>query len=127
MAAILAVEDAAPATVRPLMLVSFENDFDSLKLALDHPGYFKHLRHPAPRALLTADRWNTRAAAIQWLLLRGHFPITKFDAPPPDVIFFDPFPFNTDTAMWTFSTFRALAHACSVKSTERVRNTMHTF
>jgi queuine tRNA-ribosyltransferase len=37
------------AAVRPLKLVSFENDLDSLKLALDHPGWFKHLRHAAPR------------------------------------------------------------------------------
>jgi queuine tRNA-ribosyltransferase len=126
MAAILAVESAAPATARPLTLVSFENDLDSLKLALDHPGYFKHLRHAAPRALLTADRWNSRSAAIEWLLLRGDFAITKFEAPPPDVIFFDPFSFKTDSAMWTLSAFRELAKACSEKSTELFTYTYST-
>jgi queuine tRNA-ribosyltransferase len=126
MAAILAVENAAPATARPLTLVSFENDLDSLKLALDHPGYFKHLRHAAPRALLTADRWNSRSAAIEWLLLRGDFASTKFEAPPPDVIFFDPFSFKTDSAMWTLSAFRELAQACSEKSTELFTYTYST-
>jgi len=126
MAAVLAVESAAPATTRPLTLVSFENDLDSLKLALDHPGHFKHLRHAAPRALLTADRWNSGTAAIEWLLLRGDFATTKFEAPPPDVIFFDPFSFKTDSAMWTLSAFRELAKACSEKSTELFTYTYST-
>jgi queuine tRNA-ribosyltransferase len=126
MAAILAVENAAPATTRPLTLVSFENDLDSLKLALDHPGYFKHLRHAAPRALLTASRWNSRSAAIDWLLLRGDFAITKFEAPPPDVIFFDPFSFKTDSALWTLAAFRELAQACSQKPAELFTYTYST-
>jgi queuine tRNA-ribosyltransferase len=126
MAAILGVENAAPATARPLTLVSFENDLDSLKLALDHPGYFKHLRHAAPRALLTADRWNSSSAALEWLLLRGDFAVRKFEAPPPDVIFFDPFSFKTDSAMWTLSAFRELAKACSGKSTELFTYTYST-
>jgi queuine tRNA-ribosyltransferase len=126
MAAILAVESAAPAPARSLTLVSFENDLDSLKLALDHPGYFKHLQHAAPRALLTLDRWNSPTAAIAWLLLRGDFAITKFEAPPPDVIFFDPFSFKTDSAMWTLSAFCELAQACSEKSTELFTYTYST-
>ena len=126
MAAILAVENAAPATARPLTLVSFENDLDSLKLALDHPGYFKHLRHPAPRALLVEDRWISRTATIEWLLLRGDFAIRKTEAPPPDVIFFDPFSFKTDSAMWTLGAFRELAKACSEKSTELFTYTYST-
>jgi queuine tRNA-ribosyltransferase len=126
MAAILAVESAAPATSRPLRLVSFENDLDSLKLALDHPGHFKHLRHAAPRALLTEDRWNSRTAAIEWLLARGDFAVTQFEAPPPDVIFFDPFSFKTDSAMWTLNAFRDLAKACSEKSTQLFTYTFST-
>ena len=64
MAAILAVENSGPGVARPLMLVSFENDLDSLKLALDHPGWFKHLRHAAPRALLRDNRWSSPTASI---------------------------------------------------------------
>ena len=61
MAAILAVEGSiVPADARRLALVSFENDLDSLKLALDHMRWFKHLRHAAPRALLADQRWINR-------------------------------------------------------------------
>jgi queuine tRNA-ribosyltransferase len=118
MAAILAVEKRGPAAARPLRLVSFENDLDSLKLALDHPGWFKHLRHPAPRALLRDNRWTGGTSPIEWLLLSGDFAVRKFEAPPPDIIFFDPFSFKTDSALWTLDAFRELALACRDKPTE---------
>jgi queuine tRNA-ribosyltransferase len=118
MAAILAVENLGPAAARPLQLVSFENDLDSLKLALDHPGWFRHLRHAAPRALLRDSRWISPTSQIEWLLLSGDFAMRKFEAPPPDIIFFDPFSFKTDGALWTLNAFRELAQACRDQSTE---------
>ena len=118
MAAILAVENAGAAAARPLKLVSFENDLDSLKLALDHPGWFKHLRHAAPRALLRDSRWNSPTSPIEWQLLSGDFALRKFEAPPPDIVFFDPFSFKTDRALWTLNAFRELAGICVNQSTE---------
>jgi queuine tRNA-ribosyltransferase len=126
MAAVLAVENLARAAARPLKLVSFENDLDSLKLALDHPRWFTHLRHAAPRALLRDNRWNSRTSAIEWLLLSGDFAVRKFEAPPPDIIFFDPFSFKTDSALWTLSAFRELAKACSAQPTELFTYTYST-
>jgi queuine tRNA-ribosyltransferase len=126
MAAILAVENAGPAAARPLKLVSFENDLDSLKLALDHPGWFRHLRHAAPRALLRDNRWNSLASPIEWLLLNGDFALRKFEAPPPDIVFFDPFSFKTDSAMWTLNAFRELARAFKDKHTELYTYTYST-
>jgi queuine tRNA-ribosyltransferase len=126
MAAILAVENLGPAAVRPLTLVSFENDLDSLRLALDHPGWFRHLRHAAPRALLRDKRWTSPSKPIEWLLLDGDFALQKFAAPPPDVIFFDPFSFKTDSALWTVSAFRELAAACADKPTELFTYTYST-
>jgi queuine tRNA-ribosyltransferase len=137
MAAILAVENLGSALARPLQLVSFENDLDSLKLALDHPAWFKHLRHAAPRALLRNGRWNSLvsligatsavgASAIEWLLLDGDFALRKFQAPPPDIIFFDPFSFKTDSALWTLHAFRELAQACSEKPAELFSYTYST-
>jgi queuine tRNA-ribosyltransferase len=74
MAAIHAVEATAPlgamatgasaGRLRPLHVVSFENDMDSLLLALRHPAWFKHLRHPAPRRLLADNRWTSATAAV---------------------------------------------------------------
>ena len=107
-----------PHAARRLTLVSFENDLDSLKLALRHPAWFKHLRHAAPRGLLADNRWSSAAAGVDWLLLRGDFNSTKFTAPLPDVIFFDPFSFKTDSALWTLAAFRELANLLSAKAVE---------
>jgi queuine tRNA-ribosyltransferase len=127
MAAILAVEDvASPPPCRRLELVSFENDLDALKLALDHMKWFKHLRHPAPRALLRDNRWTDRTAMIDWLLLPGDFAARKFDAPTPDIIFFDPFSFKTDSALWTLPAFRELSLLCSEKPVELFTYTYST-
>jgi queuine tRNA-ribosyltransferase len=126
MAAILAVENLGPAAARPLKLVSFENDLDSLKLALDHPAWFKHLRHAAPRALLRDNCWHSPTSPIEWLLLSGDFALRKFEAPPPDIIFFDPFSFKTDSALWTLNAFGELANACRDKPAELYTYTYST-
>jgi queuine tRNA-ribosyltransferase len=119
MASILAVEALDPVAIaRRLLLVSFENDLDSLKLALDHPRWFKHLHHAAPRALLAEDRWISVTSAIEWRLMQGDFAAQKFDAPAPDIIFFDPFSFKTDSALWTLAAFRELAQVCAAKSVQ---------
>lgn len=127
MAAILAVEGSGiPPGGRQLTLVSFENDLDSLKLALDHVGWFKHLRHAAPRALLSGNRWSNVASTIEWLLLTGDFAVRKFDAALPDIIFFDPFSFKTDSALWTLPAFRELALVCRQKPVELFTYTYST-
>ena len=127
MSAILAVEEStAESPRRPFMLVSFENDLDSLKLALDHPRWFKHLRHAAPRTLLSDNRWTSGTPAIDWLLLTGDFAVRKFDAPAPDIIFFDPFSFKTDSGLWTLPAFRELAQVCSQKPAELFTYTYST-
>ncbi len=126
MSAILSVEDAAQTIARPLELLSFENDLDSLKLALDHPAWFKHLRHAAPRALLQEQRWQSRIAPIEWRLMAGDFAQCKFRARPPDIVFFDPFSFKTDSALWTTEAFRELLMAFSARAAELFTYTYST-
>jgi tRNA-guanine transglycosylase len=109
---------ATLAVARPCTLVSFENDLDALLLALRHPAWFKHLRHAAPRRLLAEGRWTNPAAGIEWLLLRGDFQHTKFVAPLPDIVFFDPFSFKADSALWTLAAFRELKNLFAVKAVE---------
>jgi queuine tRNA-ribosyltransferase len=127
MAAIHAVE-AAPAgqLQRRLQLVSFENDLDSLKLALRHTHWFTHLRHLAPNALLQKNSWQSASGSIEWLLLPGDFTQLKYDAPAPDIVFFDPFSFKTDSALWTLQAFRELAQVCVHKATELFTYTYST-
>ncbi len=127
MAAILAVEASAVLPMkRNLTLVSFENDLDSLKLALDHVRWFKHLRHAAPRKLLSSGRWTNSTSTIDWSLLCGDFAARKFDAPPPDIIFFDPFSFKTDSSLWTLTAFRELAILCGQRPVELFTYTFST-
>jgi queuine tRNA-ribosyltransferase len=99
-------------------LVSFENDLDSLTLALRHPAWFRHLRHAGPRRLLADDRWSNPRAGIDWRLMRGDFGLVKFSAPLPDIVFFDPFSFKTDGVLWSLDAFRELAHLFSDKPVE---------
>lgn len=127
MATILAVEAMSPAERRRrLVLISFENDLDSLKLALRHTRWFKHLRHAAPPQLLAKNQWLSEASGIDWLLLPGDFNVRKFDAPPPDIVYFDPFSFKTDSALWTLESFRQLADVCRNKATELFTYTYST-
>ena len=125
MSAIIAVE-ALNAPTRPLHMVSFENDLDSIKLALDHPRWFTHLRHAAPWLLLSENRWANPAATIDWRLLAGDFALQKLEAPAPDIIFFDPFSFKTDGALWTLAAFRELARVCENKAMQLFTYTYST-
>ncbi len=133
MAAIHAVEarrrgpDASPAPAgRSLLLVSFEHDLDALHLALRHPKWFKHLRHAGPRQLLAQGRWSSRSAAIDWLLLRGDFAHCKYDAPPADIVFFDPFSLKTDAGLWTLTAFRDLKALYGDRAVELFTYTVST-
>ncbi len=127
MATIHAVEAMDPERrKRRLVLVSFENDLDSLRLALRHPLWFRHLHHAAPHALLAKNQWLSASGAVDWLLMSGDFAARKFDAPAPDIIFFDPFSFKTDSDLWTLAAFRELADLCRHKHTELFTYTYST-
>jgi queuine tRNA-ribosyltransferase len=112
--------------LRPLRLISFENDLDSLKLALRHRRWFKHLKHAAPGTLLETNQWQSACGWIEWLLLPGDFAITKFVAPSPDIVFFDPFSFKTDGNLWTLKAFRELHEVCGERATELFTYTYST-
>ena len=127
MATIQACEAMLPdERIRPLRLISFENDMDSLKLALRHRRWFKHLRHAAPEQLLSNNRWVSQCGFIDWQLLPGDFATQKFAAPTPDIVFFDPFSFKTDTNLWTLAAFRELHALCGDRATELFTYTYST-
>ena len=104
--------------LRPLRLVSFECDLDPLRLAAGKAGYFPHVRHAAPQAILANGHWTHSSGGMRWELVHGDF-LTRFaTAQPPDLIFYDPFSSKTDSALWTAETFARILQACSSKSAE---------
>ncbi len=98
---------------RSVEMISFENDIDSLKLSLYNPGYFSHIRHAAPNELLKNNSWSKNG--FKWRLKVGNFLEEFINEKIPDVIFYDPFSFKTDTELWTLDTFQKLAHFCKGK------------
>ena len=121
MAAIQCFEGlAATGTVRPLHIVSFENDPDSLRLGLRHKTKFPYLRHGAPEAILARGSWTSRRfPGLSWQLVHGDFQNTLTAAPAlPDLIFYDMFSSRTHGEEWTVSAFRKLFTVCGRRSVE---------
>jgi queuine tRNA-ribosyltransferase len=104
--------------LRPLRLVSFEWDLDPLALAAKNPACFPHLRHAAPFQILETGKWNHASSLLQWELLKGDFRDFIESATIPDVIFYDPFSFKTDAALWTVEIFARIFKHCLPKSAE---------
>ncbi len=112
----LSTEGAA--ALRPLHLISFERDLDPLILAARHASHFPHLRHGAPHGLLNKGRWGHASGLVDWRLLRGDFLEHLEGAPPPDLIFYDPFSAKTDTALWHTDVFARLHRHCQARPAE---------
>jgi queuine tRNA-ribosyltransferase len=104
--------------LRPLRLVSFECDLDPLTLAAKDPGRFPHLRHGAPFQILENGKWGHASSLLQWELLEGDFRRFIESANIPDLIFYDPFSYKTDAALWTSAIFARIFKRCLPKSAE---------
>lgn len=104
--------------IRPLRIVSFECDLDPLKLAAKFPGRFPHLRHGAPHEMLKHGRWEHRSGLLSWELREGDFLETFSSSAVPDAIFYDPFSYKTDSALWTSATFTRVFDYCQPKPAE---------
>ena len=129
MAAIQTYEEAANnGPVRPLRMVSFENDLDSLKLARVNNNFFPYLRHAAPDAILKRGEWQSPVqAGLSWTLLKGDFLETMTQATDlPDIIFYDMFSSNSDNDHWTPDAFRRLFAVCGDRAAELFTYTCST-
>jgi queuine tRNA-ribosyltransferase len=103
---------------RPVQLVSFESDVAALRLALRNGVKFPHLHGPAPGKLLRFGEWRSDRAPLHWTLLEGDFLERLADAPPPDLIYYDPFSPKTDTPLWTLDCFARVFDACAERDVE---------
>ena len=114
--------------VRPMHMISFENDLDSLRLAFANNDKFPYLRHSGPAGMLKLGRWQSRDfPGLSWELLQGDF-LTMIDvaSAAPDVIFYDMFSSKTNPAPWTPETFRRLYAACAERPAELFTYTVST-
>jgi queuine tRNA-ribosyltransferase len=114
--------------VRPMRILSFENDLDSLRLAFRHSDKFAYLRHSGPAWILREGRWESREfPGLSWELLEGDFLRSIDHTPvPPEVIFYDMFSSKTCGDQWTPELFRRLFGACSGRGTELFTYTCST-
>ena len=109
---------------QPLHIISFENDLDSLRLALANPQRFSYLRVDAANAIVTDGEWRHRN--LRWSLLPGDFLERMNQAPPPDLIFYDMFSTKTSAELWTVGTFRKLSEVCAGRAAELFTYTCST-
>ena len=94
---------------RRLHLVSFETDLDALALSMRHRKRFPHIRHTAPRAILENGRFERNG--VRWTLQEGDFRLTCSKAPPPDLVYYDPFSSKTNPSMWRLDCFERVMAA----------------
>jgi queuine tRNA-ribosyltransferase len=110
MECIAAIERASH-TLAPIRIISFECDLDSLRLAIKHPDLFPHVNHPAPKNLLEKGSWTNPKLSISWELCQGDFLKSTFDAPVPDIIWYDPFSYKVAPIPWTVESFNTILKA----------------
>ena len=122
-------EQAAAGPVRPLQIISFENDLDSLRLAFRHNRDFPYLRHSGPAAILTDGRWQSRQhPGLSWQTHPWQFSRTQWRTVTnsPDLIFYDMFSTKTSGEHWTLSAFRQVFEACTGRAAELFTYTCST-
>src|SRR6478672_10059177 len=112
---------------RRMRLVSFENDLNSLRLALATRESFPYLRVDAASAIVTDGAWRSIShPRLTWELLPGDFLETMNRAPAPEVIFYDMFSTKTSTRLWATRTFRKIFEVCADRAVELFTYTCST-
>jgi queuine tRNA-ribosyltransferase len=121
-------EQAATGPVRPMHIISFENDLDSLRLAFEYNELFPYLRHGGPAGILKTGRWESKLhPGLSWTLVPGDFQEAMHHAPePPEVIFYDMFSGKTNGDQWTLAAFRRLFAVCGHRPAELFTYTVST-
>ncbi|TGK13334.1 tRNA guanosine(34) transglycosylase Tgt [Leptospira stimsonii] len=84
----------------PMNMISFECDLDPFRLAMRNIGRFPHLFHTAPRSILEKGNWTSPSGTLGWDLVIGDFENTFLSQKIPDLVFYDPFSFKTDSKLW---------------------------
>jgi queuine tRNA-ribosyltransferase len=126
MAAIRCFESAG-ASARPLRIISFENDLDSLRLAFRNNDLFPYLRHGGPAAILKSGLWQSKShPGLEWVLHEGDFLKLLDSADTPDLIFYDMFSGKTCAPAWTQEAFERVMSRCAGRDVELFTYTCST-
>jgi queuine tRNA-ribosyltransferase len=93
-----------------VQILSFEKDLNALKLVLENPQIFPHVRHQAPGILLSKGEWISSKAFIRWKLLEGSYSdhYAREELPKAHLVFWDPFSYKTNPELWTLEVFEEL-------------------
>lgn len=102
--------------LRPLEIISFENDTDALALALKNPSLFSHVRHAAPHMLLENGEWIHPGGQIRWVLVKGDFCETMSPCVQPDSIMYDMFSMKVESELWSYDLFGRIYEKCGGKA-----------
>lgn len=96
-----------------LRIVSFENDLDGIRSALELREQFDFLG-PYTEILerLIEDKEITDGN-VEWSLLEGDFRETLGDAPPADIVFWDFYDPKTCPHLWSVEVFKQLRAHCA--------------
>ena len=111
--AITAIRELGDST-SPVEIHSYEISTEVLEFALLHAQELDYLRGwEEVVARLLAEEVAFPKANIRWVLHRGDFSRMENPAPPPSVIFFDPYSPARNSEMWSLETFRRIWSAVS--------------
>jgi queuine tRNA-ribosyltransferase len=112
----------APATARPLEIVSFERDLGALQLGLSLHAQdaaalgFTPASAEAARALLAAGEHGS--ARTCWRLRQGELlPALAAERSPADIVFWDPFSPRANPELWTVGAFAAVRARAGARCT----------
>jgi len=111
---------------RAALIFSFENDLDSLRLALKSPSLFSHVKHPAPSSIAQKGFWENSAVGISWTLLSGDFAENFEKTPAPDIIYYDMYSLNFDNRLWSAQLFKKIFDHCGEKKARLITYTVST-
>ena len=91
-----------------LKIESFENDLNSLRLAISHPEKFSYIRHSASFNILHRGMWASKKYPVDWKLFEGDFLKLFSSASMPSIVFFDPFSWKTNGPLWEYPVWKQL-------------------
>jgi queuine tRNA-ribosyltransferase len=102
-------------TRRGLHVVSFENDLNGLRTALENFSRFPFFAgfETALTELIKNGKWENAQAQVKWELREGDFLKQPLGEPAPEVIFYDFYsPKSSEENIWGYRNFARLRAAC---------------